>query len=198
MKDLLFWLEIALFAAACLLAIGGQRLQQPSLIMLAVMVFGVLAVVLGAEVFVKRRASFLSRRAGHVTGSEQYSGVAAQIWGIFFVLAGVLCILAAIAGLLMPDRAQAVIEQALETPAGWGMLAVVAGTFLGLYGLTRVLAGGAATVRGLTERLRDTGYRLFGALCLLVGLGIVALGLMLILSPEMLAEPLRRWLPQVP
>jgi hypothetical protein len=198
MRQLLFWSEIVLFALTCLTIFAGQRLGMPPLTFLGVLFLGVLAIVLGVDVIVRREASFRTRRAGLVTGSQQYSGVAAQIWGIFFVLAGIGCILAAVTALLMPDRAQEFIDRAFETSLGWGLLATIIGVFLSLYGLSRLLAGGAATVSNLSGRMRDAGYRLFGGACLIIGVGLVALGLTLAFSPETLDAFISRWLPQSP
>jgi len=198
MKQFLFWLEIALFALACLFFFAGERFDLPSLLFLGVMSLGGLGLVLGVEVIVKRQASFSIRRADHVIGSESYSGCAAQLWGLMFVLFGLGFILGALAGLFQPREARGMVDQAFATPLGWGILSSVIGIFLSTYGLTRLLAGSAGVARNLLGHARNVGYRLFGLLCLLIGGGLVVLGLALIFAPETLTTFLRQWIPLFP
>lgn len=198
MKQFLFWLEIILFALACLFLFAGERFDLPSLLFLGVMSLGGLGLVLGVEVIMKRQASFNIRRADHVIGSENYSGCAAQLWGLMFVLFGLSFILAALAGLFQPREARVLIDQAFATTLGWGLLGTAIGIFLSTYGLTRLLAGSARAARNLLGHARDLGYRLFGLLCLLIGGGLGALGLTLIFSPETLTTVLGNWMPQLP
>jgi hypothetical protein len=133
-----------------------------------------------------------------VIGSESYSGCAAQLWGAIFVLFGLGLVLGAVAALIMPEQARALLDQALEQPWGWGGLLVIVGFLAAMYGLARVLAGGATSVRGVGEAVRHVGYRAFGAACLLTGAGLIALGLMLIVSPERLSAFLQQWFPFLP
>jgi hypothetical protein len=195
MKQFLFWLEIALFALACLFFFAGERFDLPPLLFLGVISLGGLGLVVGVEVIVKREASFNIRRANHVIGSENYSGCAAQLWGFMFVLFGLGLVLGALAGLFQPQQALAIVDQAFATPLGWGILSTVLGIFTATYGLTRLLAGGAIAARNLLGHARDMGYRLFGILCILIGGGLVVLGLTLIFSPEKLTTFLRQWIP---
>lgn len=192
------WLKIALFALACLLLFAGEQLSLPFLALFGWMVFGVLALLLGLEVIVTREVSFYRYRADHVVGSESYSGCAAQLWGSLFVLFGLGLVLGALAALLEPQQAQAVLDQAFEQPWGWGILIAGLGMLLATYGLTRLLAGGATTVRGVALAIRHVGYRVFGAVCLLLGAGLMALGLILIISPESLSAFLQQQFPLLP
>jgi hypothetical protein len=193
MEQFLFWLKIGLFALACILMFAGERFHLPALIFLGTMSLGILSLFLGVEVIIKREASFRTRRAESVIGSESYSGCAAQVWGFMFILFGLGLALGALAGLIQPQQARTALERALETPLGWGILSAILGVFIFLYGLARILAGGAAISKNAWSGLRDAGYRMFGGLCLLFGGGLIGLGLILITSPETIIEYLQHW-----
>lgn len=198
MKSFPFWPKIVLFGLACLLIFAGMQLPLPFLTLLGWLVFGILGLFLGLEVIVTRQASFYRRHADQVVGSESYSGCAAQLWGGMFVLFGLGLVLGALAALIRPQQARAVLDQALEQPWGWGILIAGLGVFVAMYGLARLLAGGAMTVRGVGQAVRHVGYRAFGVACLLIGAGLMALGLMLITSPERLSAILQQWIPLLP
>jgi hypothetical protein len=199
MKKLLGSLPLVTFLLAALLMFAADRLSQPALTFIGLMLLGFSALLSGVQVIVTRQAFFLpTGRQSLKRRAESYSGLAAQLWGVFFVLFGLICVLAALAGLFAPEQAQAVVDQALETPAGWGVLLTILGVFLSLYGLTRLLSGSASVSTGFQIQLRDAGYRLFGGVCLLLGLALVALGLTLITSPEMLNDLIRQWIPGLP
>lgn len=200
MKNLLSWLPIILFFLAAGLMFAADRLGLPALTFAGVIVLGVTAIVVGIQVIVTREAFFLPtgdqslrRRA------ESYSGLAAQIWGVMFVLFGLIFIGVGVIGLGNPEGAFGFVEQALETSAGWGALLFVIGVFITLYGFTRLLAGGAHT-SGSSARLqlRDMVYRLFGFVVLVAGLLLLALGYILFASPETLTSLLGQWLPTLP
>lgn len=198
MKQFPFWFKIAMVFLAVLLLFAAERLHLPALAPLGWVVFGVLALLVGLEVIVTREASFSRRRADHVVGSELYSGCAAQLWGLMFVLFGLGLALGALAALVRPQQAQAILDQALEEPWGWGILIASLGVFVTLYGLARLLAGGAATVYGFWQRVRYVGYQVQGGVYLLIGVGLVTLGLMLITSPELLTAFIQQWAPLLP
>lgn len=199
MKKLLTWLPIVLFFLAAGLMFAADRLTLPALAFAGLILLGFSALLSGIGVILTRQAFFLPSGTQSLRRrAESYSGLAAQLWGVFFVLVGGVFILTGLVALRMPDQALAIVERALDTPAGWGVLLFGLGVFVALYGLTRLLAGSASVSVGLQVRLRDMGYRLFGGVTLLLGLALVALGFTLITSPETLAGWIRQWFPPVP
>ena len=197
MKKLISWLPILLFFAAAGSMFAADRLAMPALTFAGLVLLGLCAVVSGIQVMVTRQAFFLPggrdvlrRRA------ESYSGLAAQLWGVMFVLFGLIFIGIGLVGFRSPGQVFAYLEQALETSAGWGALLMIIGVFLSLYAATRILAGGASTGSGLPWR--DLGYRLFGGAALIVGLLLLALGYLLFASPETLTGLIREWVPFIP
>jgi hypothetical protein len=198
MKQFPLWFKIAMFFLAVLLIFAAERLPLPALTPLGWVVFGVLALLVGLEVIVTQETSFFRLWDDYVVGSEVYSGCAAQLWGLMFVLFGLGLALGALAALVRPQQAQAVLDQALEEPWGWGILIGGLGVFVTLYSLARLLAGGAATVYGFWQRVRHVGYQVLGGVYLLISAGLVALGLMLISSPEILNAFIHQWAPLLP
>lgn len=199
MKNLLSWLPIILFFAAAGLMFAADRLAVPVLTFAGVTVLGLTAIVSGIQVILTRQAFFLpTGEQSQRRRAESYSGLAAQIWGVMFVLFGLIFIGIGLAGVRSPGQVFGFLEQALETSAGWGALLLLFGLFLTLYGLTRVLAGGASTGSGARLQLRDMGYRLFGGVVSIVGLLLLGLGFILFTSPETLSGMIRQWIPLVP
>jgi hypothetical protein len=200
MKKQLSWLPIILFFAAAGLMFAADRLALPALTFAGLTLLGLTAVISGIQVIVTRQAFFLPTGDQSLRRrSESYSGLAAQLWGVMFVLFGLIFILIGVIGFGNPEGAFGFVEQALETSAGWGALLFIIGVFVTLYGVTRILAGGAHTSGSSTRlRLRDMGYRLFGGILLMVGLLLLALGFILFTSPETLTGLIPQWFPIMP
>lgn len=199
MKKLLIWVPIILFFGAAGLMAAADQLALPALTFAGLVLLGLCAVLSGIQVIITRQAFFLpSGDQSLRRRAESYSGLAAQLWGVFFVLFGLIFILAGLIGFGRPERVMALIDQSLETPAGWGVLLFTIGVFVALYGLTRILAGSASTGTGIQARLRDIGYRMFGGLALIFGLLLLALGFILLTSPEILTGLMEEWFATVP
>jgi hypothetical protein len=199
MKKLFAWLPIVLFFAAAGSMFAADQLALPALTFAGLMLLGLCAVLSGIQVVVTRQAFFLPSGSQSLRRrAESYSGPAAQLWGVFFVLFGLIFLAVGVLGLRAPGQVFSFVEQALETPAGWGALLFTGGIFVTLYSLTRILAGGASTGAGIQAQLRDVGYRLFGGVVLLIGLSLLALGFILFTSPETLTGLIQGWFPTVP
>jgi hypothetical protein len=187
MKERLSWLPIITFFLAFGLMFAGQNLNIFQLTTAGFLFLGITAILAGIQVIWTKEAFFSPSGSQSVRRrSEHYSGLSAQLWGVFFLLAGVGASLASLVAMLNPAAAQTFLDQFLDTPAGWGILLAGLGVFVSLYGLTRLLAGAAAVSRKFGGRLRDLGYRGLGALSLLIGLALIGLGLVLILAPDLL------------
>lgn len=197
MRKRIFWLPIITFFLAAFLIFAGQNLNINQLTAAGFLLLGITAILVGIQVIWTKEAFFLpSGRQAARRRAEQYSGLSAQLWGVFFLLAGLGASVAALAALVNPAAAQTFLEQFLDTPAGWGTLLAGLGVFVSLYGLTRLLAGSAAVSRTVGTRLKDLGYRGVGALSLLVGLVLIGLGLVLILAPDVLLTWIEQVIPQ--
>jgi len=174
---------ITLFiVAVAVMYVGVEVLQQPRVTAAGAFLLGMLAVVVGAEVLRTGRAFFqgggpqaLRRRA------ESYTGLPARLWGLLFVVAGLMTMAGAVMAVADPQQPLQAFARLLGTRAGWGALLVAIGTALSFYGAIRLGGGGAATISSTALRVRDVGYRLFGAVCLLAGLALLTFGVMLVL-----------------
>ena len=199
MKNLLSWIPILLFFGAGGLMFAAERLAMPALTFGGLILLGLCAIVSGIQVIITRQAFFLpSGRDSVRRRAESYSGLAAQLWGVMFVLFGLIFMGIGLLGIRSPGQVFAYFEQALETSAGWGALLFTIGVFVTLYGATRILAGDASTGSDFQVRLRDIGYRLFGGAALFFGLLLLALGYILFTSPEMLSGMVQEWVPVLP
>jgi hypothetical protein len=197
MKNKLSWFPVVLFFLAVILMFAADRLGLPALRFAAVIVIGLTAVLSGIQFIITREAFFLpSGRDSLRRRAESYSGLAAQIWGLIFVLFGLIFIGIGVIGSANPEGGFSFVERALETATGWGVLLMVIGVFVTLYGATRVLAGGAHTSGASAWlQLRDMGYRLFGFVVVVVGLLLLAVGYLLFASPETLTGWIEQWRP---
>lgn len=186
MKKVWTWLPLFLFFLAGGFVFVGQRLGGTRVIAAGFLCLGLAAVIAGLEFIRSKQAFFLpSSRTGR-RRSESFSGLPAQLWGVVFVLAGLGVGLAAMAAIMAPEAARAWLEQAMDTAAGWGLLSLILGVFLGLYGLIRLLGGSGWAQSGLYSRAANVGYRGMGGLFLVLSLLLVGVGLLLLLSPDTL------------
>lgn len=185
------WLLFITLIAAGVCSFIGIRFSLPPFNFLALILLGITSLLAGIQVVVKKEAFFLPRgeRASR-RRSELYSGLAAQLWGIIFILFGLGLLLGGAAALFIPEQAQATVDRLFDSAAGWGILLIVLGVLAGLYGLTRLLSGAAAVSRRMVWR--NAGYRLLGGFLLLLGIALVAVGVLLLTSPETLVEFLMR------
>ena len=196
MRQRLSWLPIITFFLAFGLMFAGQNLDIPRLTAAGFLFLGITAILVGIQVIWTKEAFFLPSGDQASRGrAEHYSGLSAQLWGVFFLLAGLGASLASLAALLNPAAAQTFLAQFLDTPAGWGALLIGLGIFVSLYGLTRLLAGAAMVTLTFGARFKDLGYRGLGALSLLIGLGLLILGLALILAPDLLLTWVKKAIP---
>jgi hypothetical protein len=189
------WLPLITFATAVLLMFIGVQFSLPPFTYLSLMFIGLTALLAGIQVIVSKEAFFLPigdqalRRR-----SELYSGVAAQLWGIIFILLGLGFVLGGAAAVFIPEQAQATFDRLFDSAAGWGILITVIGIFIALYGLTRLLAGVAAVGSKARLRFHDVGYRLLGGFLLLLGVMLIGIGVLLLTAPEILVEFVMRLL----
>jgi len=68
----------------------------------------------------------------------------------------------------------------------WGVLLLLLGTFAGIYGIIRLIAGSAVAGTGFIAGVNNMGDRFLGGLALLFGVGLVLFGLALIFAPGVL------------
>jgi hypothetical protein len=199
MSILLSRLSIIFFFLAAALTFAGAQLGLPALSYTGFMSLGLASLAAGGRVVLTGQAFFLP--AGDQSlrrKSEHFTGPAARLWGFIFILFGLVTAVAGLAGVFFPVQAVAFLDRALDTPLGWGILSLLFGAGMTLYGLTRLLGGGGRSGPGALVRLRDAGYRLFGLACLLIGLGLAGLGLVSVIAPHSVMSWLANLSPAMP
>lgn len=175
--------QVVFFLLVAALGLIGRWLSIPIASNLVVMCLGLVCLVEGLRMIITRRASFSRPGRGY---HEEYSGLAAQLWGVLFLFFAVLFCVPALATLFLPGGLESFLKQSLSTPAGWGVLVVGLGAFAAIYGIIRLLAGSATTRTGLIATLDNVGDWFLGGLALLFGLSLAGIGLALILTPDAL------------
>ena len=73
----------------------------------------------------------------------------------------------------------------------WGVLLLLLGTFAGIYGIIRLIAGSAVAGTGFIAGVDNMDDRFLGGLALLFGLGLVLIGLAPIFAPGVLTAFLK-------
>jgi hypothetical protein len=188
-------LPIVTFFVAALLTFIGVQFSRPPFTYLGLMFLGLTALLAGIQAIVTKEAFFLPigdqalRRR-----SELYSGVAAQLWGVIFILFGLGFVFGGVAALFIPEQAQITFDRLFDSAAGWGILITAVGLFVALYGLARLLAGVAAVGSNVRLRFHDVSYRFLGGFLLLLGIVLIGIGTLLLTAPETLVELVMRLL----
>jgi hypothetical protein len=185
-------LALAFFFLAAGLTLAGDRLGLSGLTSAGIASLGLSALSAGIQVIVTGEAFFLPAGAQALRRrAEHFTGLAARLWGIFFVLFGLVMLFLGLAGVFFPGQGTALLNRLLETPLGWGLVCVFFGGGLSLYGLTRLIGAAGRTGSGALDQVRGIGFRLFGLVGLLAGLGLCGLGVVLIFSPRLLTAWLK-------
>jgi hypothetical protein len=167
------------------LGFAGERLSLPFLTNLALLSAALLMVMVGGELIITKRAEFALGGWAYIQGKETFKGVAAQLWGVLFLGMGLLAGLATLAKWFFPAETDFLWSRLQGTPAGAGLAITGLGVAAGLYGTIRLLAGGAGVDLGRMTKLSNVMDRIGGAVIFLLGIGLAALGLLLIIAPSL-------------
>jgi len=186
MKDkLLIWL----IGVGLAIAYIGVKFRNPILIGLLVAGLGLFSIFSGLQMIIFKRAEVPTSDtlSAH---KERYTGLAAQLYGILFIAFGVFIILIALGEWLFHRSAVFQINQLLGNSFGFGVFLTIAGALILIYGIIRLIVGNAAyTETGLRPFERVAGGIYFS----LFGLGVLATGMWLIVSPFTLSALIKYW-----
>lgn len=145
----------------------------------AFFIFGLFAAVLGAETLMHGRIQLLDR---HYSRREYYSGLSARLLGLIILLFGAGILFHTIVEWMIPGLANAFLEGLVDTNRGRGVLCIVFGFFILLFGLIRLISGSAHSPE-LRSGWVDLGFRLRGLFEGVIGILLSAVGVWLILMP---------------
>lgn len=184
--------HLILFAVGGGLVYLGQEWAVPGATEIGTACIGLLMIVGGIDIILQRVA--VLRAEGWVQAGivDTYSGMAEILWGIVFSCLGALVLAAVLRTWLQPAGAGDFLKNLLDTPTATGAILATIGLMTVLNGLIRALAG-SGTVSpkrwGGAALLLD---RLAGVLVLLVGMGLSAAALMLLVAPGFVSATLER------
>jgi len=178
MKDrVLLWLIVA----GLVIAYIGIKDQNPIIIGLVISGAGAYSIFAGIQMIISKRAEVPT---GSSTGPvERHLGLTAQLWGFLYILFGAIAILIALAMSVFRETSTVWVERFLSTLSGFGVLMVVAGGSILVFGIMRLISGNAPYI----ETKLVPFERIMGGIYFsLLGAGVFAIGLWLLLSPSTL------------
>ena len=169
-----------------LLVIGGVvvalEYQVRPVILLFTAGIGVGFIAGGIHMIVTRRARIPVGESDDPP-AEQHTGLSAQLWGVLVAMFGGLCLLFTYDMWRRPHDSSEAMAERLANPFYRGLAVTALGAMVGIYGLTRLVANkDAFSEIGLSP----THRWLSGVASVLIGAVFVALGLMMMLSPDSL------------
>lgn len=166
-------LAVPTFILAGGLVYLAEQLNLPILTPIAIGVLGVFAMLLGAGTMIEGRFQLFDRLWSR---REQYSGLPARLLGLAIFFFGLLIVSFAGWEALSPGAAGRFLSELAATERGLGLLLIVFGFFMALFGIARLVAGSAHPVEQ-RRPLTDLGFRLGGLVTLAAGIALVLAGL---------------------
>lgn len=164
-------------AVPVILIAGGlvylaERINMPILTLLAMGIFGVFAILLGAGTIIQGRIQMFDRLYSR---REHYSGLPARLLGLVILLFGVGIVAYVVMEWMRPGEAGTFLSGLVDSNRGRSILLFIFGFFTLLFGLVRLVAGSAHSKE---ERrfLTDLWFRFQGLIGTVVGILLLAVG----------------------
>lgn len=176
-------------AVACLYA--GKQTGNNLLTSLGLFCFGPILLITGIDLFIRKRLGFQPRRwkAGQY---ELYTGLSAQMWGVYFSLMGIMVMAFALAYGLYPGGPEKFWSDLLGTRLGLGFVLFLIGLMVAIDGVIRILAGTAGHNVGLPANVGNCLERIGGGIVFLFGMALIGIALILNLAPG-IVDQLFHW-----
>lgn len=162
------------FIAGGMAYLAGQY-NMPQLIPWAMGIFGVFALILGAETFITGRIRLFNRLYSR---REHYSGLSARLLGTIIFLFGAGILVYTVWNWIQPGSMREFITWLTGSNHGRGILLITFGVFTLLFGLVRFIAGSAHS-EAQRQTLVDMGYRMRGSVNIVFGILMIAAGVWL-------------------
>jgi hypothetical protein len=168
-------------AVSAILIAGGmvylaEQFNMPQLIPFALGIFGVFALILGAETFIEGKIQLFNRLYSR---REHYAGLSARLLGAIIFLFGVGIVTYTAWDWIQPGKAGDFLTGLVGSNRGRGILLIAFGFFTLLFGLIRMIAGSAHN-KDERQALVDVGFRMRGLVNFVVGILLIAIGTWLI------------------
>lgn len=150
----------------------AERINMPSLTLLAMVLFGVFAILLGVGTLIQGRIHMFDRLYSR---REYYSGLPARLLGLIILLFGAGVVAYAAMEWLQPGVAGKTLSGLVSSNLGWSILLFAFGFFTLLFGLIRLITGSAHS-REERRFLTDLWFRFQGLVGTAVGILLLAAG----------------------
>jgi len=178
-------LIIAAIALALFVTWIGIRYRIPAIIALVLSGLAVVAFVVGVRMIVTRRAE-VPTGGGPNPYIEYHTGFGAWLWGVLYILMSVfLGALAAGFWVYGNEPPTDVVRRMVASPFISGAVTATVGAAIGMYGLTRLVAGNAPFVE---TKLAPIERVLGGVYSCILGPLIVVAGLVRAMAPGTLTR----------
>ena len=172
-------LQIGFFLASVACLFLGQRSGNHSLVGLGLFCLGPVLILFGMNTFTTRWLGFKPGRfpsgqyEQHKNEYERYTGLSAQLWGVYFILIGLLLMAFGVGYAVYPGGPQKLWSQLLGTHLGVGLVLGLIGLLVALDGFIRVLAGSAGRNVGLPTNVGNCLDRFVGGIVFLIGMALI-------------------------
>lgn len=168
-------------AVPAILIAGGmvylaEQFNMPQLTPIALGIFGLFALILGAETLIQGKIQLLNRLYSR---REHYAGLSARLLGAIIFLFGAGIVAYTAWNWIQPGRAGDFLTGLVGSNRGRGILLITFGFFTLLFGLIRMIAGSAHS-KEERQALVDVGFRMRGLVNFIVGILFIAIGAWLI------------------
>jgi len=183
MSKHLLWIQIGLLLLAGLFTFASTRLDIPPLISAGLLCLSVFLFVAGLDMLVNRKMGFFTQQR-NFGPREIYTGLPAQLWGLIFIFLGICVLVVSVCNLILKGGMQEFWSIVLGTNWGLGILLTCIGMVVLMMGIIRLMAGSGGYYTGW----KDTIDRISGVIPATIGVGLLVLGILLFIFPNLLKD----------
>ena len=182
----------------CLFLVGvgclnvGKQVGLIPLTSLGLVCFGLILIIYGIALFHRKRLEFQLKK-GDIGPHEVYTGLSAQLWGVYFGLMGIFVAAFAIAYGFYPGGPDKFWAALLGTSLGWGMVLILIGLMVAIEGVIHIIAGTAGHNVVLPASVGNCLERFGGGLAFLFGIALMVCGAVLAIAPGVFSQFIRRF-----
>jgi hypothetical protein len=164
------------------LAFLGDQFSVQVLMDLAMVCFGALIVAIGMEEIIGRLDMYRGGASNLGQMAGLYQGLAAQLWGLVFILIGLGLVGMILTKWLAPGAASK-WSDVIGSRSGIALMLGLMGLMVTLNGLIHMLVGEGPAKPGMLSTLSNVLSRLGGTATFLFGLGMSGVALVLLVAP---------------
>jgi hypothetical protein len=194
MSKIRIGLQIGFFLAALACLYIGQKTTNNQLIGLGLFCLGPILLIFGGHTITTRWLGFWPKkyRSGEFeiyrNQYERYTGLSAQLWGVYFILIGLLVMAFGVGYAVYPGGPEKLWAALLGTHWGVGIVLGLIGLLVALDGFIRVLAGSAGRNIGLPTGVGNCLDRFVGGVVFLLGMALIGIAAVVTFIPGLLND----------